>query len=71
MTPHRHWMRNYAPKRVPIRLADHTVVYSAGSGSVVFNPVVRGRPSSLPSAPILTSRPVEFTRVLHVPGLRN
>ncbi|KIJ59834.1 hypothetical protein HYDPIDRAFT_32823 [Hydnomerulius pinastri MD-312] len=32
MTPHRHWMCNYAPKRVPIRWADHIVVYSAGIG---------------------------------------
>ncbi|KIJ22327.1 hypothetical protein M422DRAFT_197295, partial [Sphaerobolus stellatus SS14] len=34
---------------------------SAGVGTVVFNPVVRGK----------QSRPVEFTRVLHVPALRN
>ncbi|KIJ61043.1 hypothetical protein HYDPIDRAFT_97381, partial [Hydnomerulius pinastri MD-312] len=42
MTPHRHWIRNHAPKHVPICLADHTVVYSAGIGSVVFNPAVGG-----------------------------
>jgi hypothetical protein len=29
-TPHHHWLRNYTPKHVPIKLADHTVIYSAG-----------------------------------------
>ncbi|OAX30504.1 hypothetical protein K503DRAFT_705190, partial [Rhizopogon vinicolor AM-OR11-026] len=27
MTPHRHWLRNYAPKRVAIKLADNNIVY--------------------------------------------
>ncbi|EGO23519.1 hypothetical protein SERLADRAFT_336269, partial [Serpula lacrymans var. lacrymans S7.9] len=40
MTPHRHWMHHYTPYRVPIKLADRTVVYSAGVGTVVFNPVM-------------------------------
>ena len=61
MTPHRHWLRNYVPKRVPIKLADHNIVYSAGEGTVVFNPIVNGK----------QVRPVEFSRVLHVPDLRN
>ena len=61
MTPHVHWLRNYEPLIIPIKLADHTVVMSAGVGTVVFIPVVRGK----------QSRPVEFTRVLHVPALRN
>ena len=61
MTPHRQWLRNYTPLRVPIKLADHTVVYSAGVGNVVFHPVVNGK----------ESRPMELTRVLHVPQLRN
>ena len=43
MTPHRHWLRNYTPKRVPIKLADNTVVYSAGVGSVVFHPNLEGK----------------------------
>ena len=43
MTPHRHWVRNYTPLRVAIRLADNSTVYSAGVGTVVFNPVVRGK----------------------------
>ncbi|KAI9568689.1 hypothetical protein HD554DRAFT_1992763, partial [Boletus coccyginus] len=29
-----------APYCIPIKLADNTVVYSAGVGSVVFNPVI-------------------------------
>ena len=43
MTPHHHWMRNYTPKCVPVKLADNKVVYSAGVGSVVFVPVIGGR----------------------------
>jgi len=61
MTPHRHWVRNYTPHKVPIKLADSSVIYSAGVGTVIFNPVVNGR----------KLRSVEFTRVLHVPQLRN
>ena len=30
MTPHRHWLHNYVPKRIPIKLADNKTVYSAG-----------------------------------------
>ena len=36
MTPHHHWLRNYVPKCVPIKLADNKTVYSAGEGTVVF-----------------------------------
>jgi len=61
MTPHRHWLRNYSPKCVPIKLADNTVVYSAGVGSVVFLPTLEGK----------RGRAVEFFNVLHVPQLRN
>ena len=61
MTPHRHWMRNYVPKRVPIKLADNKTVYSAWEGTVVFNPIVNDK----------AVRPLEFSRVLHVPDLRN
>ena len=61
MTPHRNWIRNYTPYCVPIRLADHRVIYSEGVGTVRFRPIVRGKPY----------RDVEFTRVLQVPALRN
>ena len=61
MTPHRNWIRNYEPYRTPIRLADHTIVYSEGKGSVLFHPVIDGK----------DVRGVEFTQVLHVPKLRN
>src|SRR5467141_1473569 len=62
MTPHHHWVWNYSPLRIPIRLADNSIVYSSGVGTVVFNPVMMdGKPS----------QPVEFTRVLHVPSLQN
>src|SRR6266540_5473180 len=62
MTPHRHWVRNYSPLHIPIRLADNSIVYSSGVGTVVFNPVMMdGKPL----------QPVEFTRVLHVPSLQN
>jgi hypothetical protein len=46
MTPHRQWMRKYTSMRIPIKLADDTIVYSAGVvGTVVFNPVVYGKES--------------------------
>jgi hypothetical protein len=61
MTPHRHWVRNYSPLRIPIRLADNSIIYSSGVGTVVFNPVIGGK----------ASQPVEFSRVLHVPLLQN
>ena len=61
MTPHKHWIRNYTHYRVPIKLADDTIIYSAGVGSVVFRPIIHGH----------VSRDVEFSRVLHVPALRN
>ncbi|KAG1786729.1 uncharacterized protein HD556DRAFT_1434626 [Suillus plorans] len=53
MTPHRHYIRNYTLKCMPIQLANSTIVYSAGVESVVFNPVSVGQVKSL--------RVVEFT----------
>jgi hypothetical protein len=61
MTPHKSWLRNYVPYKVPIRLADNTVIYSEGMGSVLFQPLINGQ----------LVRNVEFTRVLHVPGLQS
>ena len=61
MTPHRKWIRNYTKYRVPIRLADSRIIYSEGVGTVVFKPIINGH----------ISRDVEFSRVLHVPALRN
>jgi hypothetical protein len=61
MTPHCHWLIDYKPYEVPIKLADNTIVYSAGVGSVVFNPIVGGK----------KCRPIQFTRVLHVPMLHH
>ena len=57
MTPHRHWIRNWAPLAIPIHLANNQVVYSTGVGDVLFHPSAH--------------RPVTFTRVLHVPDLRS
>jgi len=56
MTPHRHWFKQYEPYIVPIKLADNTIVYSAGVGNITFIPVIQGK----------ELRPIEFTRVLHV-----
>jgi hypothetical protein len=44
MTPHRHWFRSYSPHIVPVRIADNTIIYSAGIGSVEFQPVIKGIP---------------------------
>ncbi|KZS97033.1 hypothetical protein SISNIDRAFT_398924, partial [Sistotremastrum niveocremeum HHB9708] len=59
MTPHRHWFHNYQPYVTPIRLADGSIVYSAGIGTVQFQPRLDGKAQRL----------VEFHRVLHVPDL--
>ncbi len=59
MTPNRHYVSNYTPKRIPVRLADDSIIYSAGVGSVQFQPEIGGRKSKV----------VEFTDVLHVPEL--
>jgi hypothetical protein len=61
MTPHKSWLRNYTPYKVPIKLADSRVIYSEGVGSVLFRPLINGQ----------LARDVEITRVLHVPALRN
>jgi hypothetical protein len=55
MTPHRHWFRSYSPHVIPVRLADNTIIYSAGLGSVEF------KPEGLD--------PVIFHDVFHVPAL--
>ena len=36
MTPHRHWFKELKPYKVPIELADNSVVYSEGIGTVIF-----------------------------------
>src|ERR1700722_7812024 len=59
MTPHKHWFRSYSPHVVAIKLAEHSTIYSAGIGSVEFQPVIDGIPE----------RPVVFHDVLHVPDL--
>src|SRR5271156_4607481 len=56
MTPHRRWFCTYSPHVVPIRLADHSIIWSEGLGSVMFQPK---------ESPI----PVIFHDVLHVPAL--
>ena len=61
MTPHHHWLHNYTPHRIPITLANNTVVYSAGVGSIVFHPKLKRE----------VTRAVKFTCVLHVPDLHN
>ena len=42
MTPHKHWLRNYTPLRIPACLANDQIVYSEGVGSVVFAPEAAG-----------------------------
>lgn len=61
MTPHRHWFTTYTSYRTPIRLANDHIVYSAGLGSVRFQPMVNGKKERL----------LEFERVLHVPELQS
>ena len=61
MTPHKHWIRNYKPFHIPIRLADHTIIYSAGIGSVLFKPLING----------VESQSLLYSRVLYVPQLQS
>ena len=61
MTPNLHWFSTYTPHRVPIKLANDCIVYSAGIGSVHFEPVVNGKPQTS----------LSFSNVLHVPDLRS
>jgi transposase InsO family protein len=61
MTFHRHWLRNYRPHYIQIKLADGSVILSEGIGTVRFEPLVEGQ----------NVQPVEFTNVLYVPALRN
>ena len=42
MTFNRHWMRHMTPHRIQIRLADGSVVYFEGIGSVRFIPAIEG-----------------------------
>ena len=59
MTFNCHWMHNLKPHCIPIRLADGSVIYSEGVGTVWFNPVLGGKEIA----------PLEFTNVLYVPSL--
>ena len=61
MTPHKSWIRNHKPYRVLVCMADNSVIYSEGVGSVHFRPLIDGK----------QVRDIEFTRVLHVPQLHN
>ncbi|KAG8947321.1 hypothetical protein FRC04_010897 [Tulasnella sp. 424] len=61
MTPHRHWIRNLTPCRVPVNVASGEVVYATGRGEVWFQPIVNG----------VKVRSVIFSRVLYVPQLLN
>ena len=59
MTFNRHWMCHMTPYCIPICLADGSVLYSEGIGSVRFIPEVNG----------CQMAPLEFTNVLYVPSL--
>lgn len=61
MTPHRHWLRDYKPLHIPIRLADNTIIFSAGIGRILFRPFINNT----------ETQPLLFSRVLHVPQLQN
>ncbi|THH12873.1 hypothetical protein EUX98_g9781, partial [Antrodiella citrinella] len=56
MTPHKHWFASLQAHRVPIQLADKSIIYSEGKGEVHFAPKGRG--------PV-----VAITDVLYVPQL--
>ena len=59
MTPHRHWFLSYMPHVVPVRVANNSIIWSAGIGSVEFQPLIDGKPG----------RRIVFHDTLHVPAL--
>jgi len=61
MTPHCHWFKSYTHCRIPICLANNIVIYSAGVGNVVFEPIVNEKQVGA----------VVFSQVLYVPDLRS
>src|SRR6202000_697802 len=64
MTPHREWFTEYEAYTVPVRVADGTVVHSAGVGTVRFKPFKPYGGGSV-------VQEVVFNKVLHVPSLCN
>lgn len=61
MTPHREWIRNMEPCKVPVRLANNDVVWATGRGSIIFSPQIDGK----------ATQSIEFDRVLYVPDLES
>jgi hypothetical protein len=61
MTPHKEWIVDYVPLRLPICLGDNSIVYSAGVGKIWFEPLLSGH-----TAPLVC-----LSRVLHVPRLKS
>ena len=59
MTFNLHWMCNIMPHCIPICLADGSMVYSEGIGTVQFSPMVHGQEMVR----------LEFTNVLYIPSL--
>lgn len=43
ITPHKHWFASISAHRVPIQLADKSIIYSEGKGEVHFAPKARDR----------------------------
>ena len=61
MTPHKHWLHSYCPCHVPVELADGSIIYSAGVGAVVIDPVLDGKRAQF----------VELSCILHILQLRS
>ncbi|KZV92764.1 hypothetical protein EXIGLDRAFT_594535, partial [Exidia glandulosa HHB12029] len=38
MMPHRSWFHKYTPLSVPVELANHSLIWSAGIGTIEFQP---------------------------------
>ena len=45
MCSHRDWFEDYEPCALPIKVADGTIIHSAGIGSVSFTPILNGAPA--------------------------
>ena len=61
MTSHREWLTGFSESEVIVELADGSVIYGTGRGTISFIPYING----------YATRPIVLQNVLYVPSLRN
>jgi transposase InsO family protein len=61
MTSHREWLTGFSESLVTVELADGSVIYGTGRGTISFIPYING----------CATEPIVLQNVLHVPSLHN